>query len=455
MAISLVGFSRNRSGFAEDRRGSVSIIFAFAIIPIIAFMGVAVDYGRLLEARTIAQSAADAAALHASTVALDLMQKTDSSSSANSSSILTARLAAEQAFKANLSTFGQATATVDINVVRSGQVVTATAAFTVSVPMYFGEFLGALRRTAAGTAISTGSMPLYTDLYMALDVSQSMGLAASDVEAKELFSLTYKKEKKAGNPAPTGCVFGCHVSNSGYLSTSYHDIAKEAGINLRIDTLKSAVTKTINAAETNSAGTGMYRIGLYTMSLASSNSKTYALNELSSIKNDFASLRSAAAKVDLGANNSGGTGDSFFTEQLNALRYKIKSYGDGTSQLKAKAYLMIVTDGLRDVWGSCGYGHCTAAFDPGVCTQFKNMGVTVVVIYTTFLPIVDDPNAKKPTLAQTYIDLVKPHILQIPINLKACASAPEWYTEASDGTAIDAAISHMFAQTLQKSRLTK
>lgn len=444
-----------QSDFRKNVDGNVALIFSLCIVPLFAFMGFAVDYGRVMQLRTIAQGAADAAALHASTVAKSLIVLTDGSTKSVSASFATATTSAESMFAASLMGLQNANASVTIKLTKVGQVISADATYQLNVPLFFGAFLNTSQQKASGVATSTASIPLYTDLYMALDVSQSMGLAATDAEAKQMFTLTAKKEKNAGNPSPEGCVFGCHVSSSSYLSKSYHDIAKEAGINLRIDTLKQAVSNVIDGAEQNSAGTGMYRVGLYTMGLASSYATTNGLYELSPISGNFSQLRNAAASVDLGPNNSGGTGDSFFTEQLNTLRYKIKSYGDGSTQLNAKAYLMIVTDGLRDVPGACGYGHCTAAFDDSVCTQFKNMGVTVVVIYTTYLPIYVDPNAKSKSLAQTYIDLVKPFIAQIPINLKACASSSDWYAEASDGPALSAAIAQMFANTLAQTRLTK
>lgn len=48
---------------AEDRRASVAITFAFAVIPVIALLGLAVDYGRALKAKSGLQSALDSAAM--------------------------------------------------------------------------------------------------------------------------------------------------------------------------------------------------------------------------------------------------------------------------------------------------------------------------------------------------------------------------------------------------------
>jgi len=49
----------------RDRNGSVAIYFAFAVLPVLAMLGLAVDYGRLTIARNAAQSAMDNAVLTA------------------------------------------------------------------------------------------------------------------------------------------------------------------------------------------------------------------------------------------------------------------------------------------------------------------------------------------------------------------------------------------------------
>lgn len=54
-----------RFRFARDQRGSVGIIFALVAVPVFAFVGLAIDYGRALNARFHLQQAADTAALAA------------------------------------------------------------------------------------------------------------------------------------------------------------------------------------------------------------------------------------------------------------------------------------------------------------------------------------------------------------------------------------------------------
>jgi uncharacterized protein YegL len=60
--------------FLQDRRASVAPIFAIAIIPVIGFVGAAVDYSRANKIRTAMQSAIDSTALMLSKDALTLTQ---------------------------------------------------------------------------------------------------------------------------------------------------------------------------------------------------------------------------------------------------------------------------------------------------------------------------------------------------------------------------------------------
>jgi len=110
-----------------------------------------------------------------------------------------------------------------------------------------------------------------------------------------------------------------------------------------------------------------------------------------------------------------------------------------------------MTDGVTDVPGNCvapsgqNWGHCTGPFDYNLCTSLKSKGVTVGVIYTTYIPF---PNI------QSYRDLVAPFASQIPINLQKCAS-PGWYYEANEGPAIQQAINDLFNQAVSSGKLTQ
>jgi Flp pilus assembly protein TadG len=440
----------------EDQRGNITILFAFSLLPLLGCTGLAFDFGSMLLARYACQTAADAAALYASGVAKNLIQNSDGSAASVTAAFGEATIRAEALFDAHVTRNVKTSLWRKIEMSQKGLQIVATTNFTVSTGAALGKLFGVQNFSSAGMAESAASLPAFTNLWMALDISQSMGLASTTSGAQLLFKKVAAVEKANGNSNPVGCVFGCHVIENGKKSPyTYQEIANTNNVELRIDVLRNAVSETISTAQSNAttANTTNYQISLYTMGLSSSNGKTYGLNQLQALSNNWSTLQTAASKIDLGPNNSGGTGDSYFSEPLNELRGKMLPGGDGTSAAKAKQFLFIITDGLRDVAGNCTSGHCTAAFDPSACTTFKSANITVAVIYTTYLPILKDPTSGSTTLESNYVALVQPYAAQIAPNLKSCAS-PGWYAEASDGPAIRAALATMFGRTAQQATLT-
>ncbi|NEU14999.1 hypothetical protein G3T14_23430 [Methylobacterium sp. BTF04] len=453
-----ISFSLKRyASFLRSSDGNIAILFSLLSVPLIGIAGLCIDYGQILVARHSAQTGADAAALYASGVAKNLIQNSDGSTASVAAAQAEAQTRGMDLFNAHIAKTVSSSVSGSLLVTKNGQRIDSIASYNISTLTYFGRLFGLTNFTASVIAKSSASMPPYTNLYMALDVSQSMGLASTSDGAKSLFGIVASMERMAGNKGSNvGCVFGCHViQNGSYIPISYQQVAINANIPLRIDVLRNAVITTINTAKMDSSvlGTSNYKIALYAMGLASSNSTTWSLTQISPLTSNWPTLSTAASNITLGPNNGGGTGDSFLSEPLSSLRGQIPAGGDGNTQNQARTFLFIITDGLRDVKGSCTSGHCTAAFDPASCTSFKNANITVAVIYTTYLPILANPTNGSTSLDGNYVDLVKPYASSIAPNLKSCAS-PGWYVEASDGPAIDKALADMFAQTAQQPALT-
>ncbi|WP_298242790.1 pilus assembly protein [uncultured Bradyrhizobium sp.] len=59
--VSLIG--RRLARFAAAEQGNIAVIFAIALVPVLSFIGAAVDYSRAVQARTSMQAALDSAAL--------------------------------------------------------------------------------------------------------------------------------------------------------------------------------------------------------------------------------------------------------------------------------------------------------------------------------------------------------------------------------------------------------
>lgn len=432
-----------RSRFTADQRGVVALMFGLMILPMLGAVGLAIDFGTVMTARTKAQMAADAAALQASGVTRDLLKNSDGSTTSTDNAIADGKKRGESLFAAHASQAGLGEYDLILTVTRTGQTIESRASFSVETRTFIGKVFGRNTFTAVGEAIATSSLPTYVDVYVLMDVSQSMGLAATIPEAVKLFNIT-------------GCVFGCHVRREGD-KIPLEQVAHNNSIRLRIDVLRDAVTKMITDAETDSNGDSVYRFGLYTMSL-DAGLTNHSLNEISKMTGNFSTLKVNAQAIDLSANNTkDGLGDSHLNTQIDALQAKVTRSGDGSTQAKAKVYVFIVTDGLRDyrVSGPANQ-HTTGPIDSSKCDYYKSstMGITVGVLYTTYLPIYKDPNKPSAGEESNYVGLVRPHKDTIAPALKNCASK-DWFFEASDDAGIRSAIDKMFAQTSNAPSLTQ
>ena len=286
---------------------------------------------------------------------------------------------------------------------------------------------------------------------MVTDISQSMGLAATTAGQSQLASLT------------GGCQFGCHVYQNGQSGTQpYETQAHAAGIQLRIDVIRQATQNMIRTAQQLATSTPFISFGLYTLQGGNNTTDQYGkkadgqpFTTMASPSTSYTSLYATAGALDLGDNNGNGIGDTDYADAMTALTSTVPSSGTGASG-SPQQFVVQMTDGVDDVWASsfsnCPSGtvgwngsHCTMAFDPSTCTALKNKGVTVGVIYTTYLPIPGDG---------AYEGLVAPFVDKLAPNLQSCAS-PGWFYQASDANDIQVAINALFAKATGHGVLTQ
>ena len=209
-------FARARvlvADFRTDRRANVAVMTAIAVISIFAAIGCVVDYTMATTVKTRLQAAADATSLAVisvnSSVVATAKKMTGSGEVSGDSTFINNFFTSDLSTLANYPTLTLTTASV----VKSGQVLTATVAYTAEVPTYFmGIFgLGFKNITVSGTSKSTYTLPTYLDVYLMLDVSGSMGFPSTSGEQTRLMTInpdTYGQY--AG-----GCTFACHFAGSG------------------------------------------------------------------------------------------------------------------------------------------------------------------------------------------------------------------------------------------------
>ena len=428
--------------FAAARSGSVGIIFGLTVLPAIALVGLGIDYSRSIAAKASLDASADAAALGAATLAQSTMQAWGSDDDGIGVAVATGRSTGAKVFGANSAKVGAwigGVPTPTVTVAVNGSRIDARVTYRADVPTTFGKMFGVQSLPIGNTVAASLTLPTYMNISVAVDVSQSMGLAATSADMTKLQSLT-----------PDGCAFGCHVVSSDqlggpapYNTTPYRQIAKTNNVQLRVDVIQAATINMIDTAKNLQGAAGMISFGLYNIQ----GGVTSPLTVLSASSTNYNALKTAAQGIDLGPNVSGGVGDTDFAGAMPVLSGLIPTSGNGLSASNAQQFVFLMTDGVQDVNSgpACLWGHCVQAFNPSLCTSLKNKGVTVGVIYTTYLKMPGDPR---------YMPLVAPIDTQIAPNLQSCASAG-WYYEASDATDIQRAIDSLFARATARGVLTQ
>jgi Flp pilus assembly protein TadG len=475
---------------ARDRRGNVLILAGFFIIPVIAFIGFCADYGTALADKAKLDAASDAAAI----VAINTAQSALSAGVPAAAAIIQAQTAAKAAFSANAGAIAFATLPTPTVTIPppAGLTVTATVTYATSTATQFSKVLGMSSIPVAGTSVATLTMPTYQNYYVLLDISQSMGIAATQNDMNNLYNRSVGLHLSQG-----GCVFACHTPVTGDpYSMEYvaHNPSFGAPITLRLDSAMSAVQDMVNSAQASQANSvagggpsNLIQIGLYTMSGFAALPETTAntsgppsgqtnmLNAISPPTSNFKTLlpmtatpassplSSATPVVDLGDNNAAGYGDSYMSNANNQNQNSLSQFyssvlttatnGSGATPTTPQNFVIIITDGVDDEYGNCAFTHCVAPLDPTLCAQLKTKA-TVGVIYTTYNPIYTN-NDPTQGLDFRYTGLIQPLASQIAPALQACASSPLFYFEASDGPSITTGMRQLMANSQLKARLTQ
>lgn len=409
------------TSFARDERGNMTLIFALSLIAVFGIAGLSIDTLRTERVRLKVRNASDAAALAAAKYAAEQT----AAGRDKTTVIAEAVTMATALWKSNLDRMESTPLDPTFDLKQSGQDWQASVETSGSVKTTLAAILGVPTMSYGVKVQSTTSAGApYMDFYLLLDTSQSMGLAATSTGLSQL-------------NAATGCQFGCHVTGE----SSTYDYAKSHAIPMRVDVLRSATDKVMQTAQDTAVRPDQFRIGLWTYDRL--------VTKLSDLDSNYSALKSAASLIDLPTYNDGTQTDDAL-KQMGGL---VTSSGSGKNASQSIKFLFLVTDGVQDGiytgWktptglptnypysSSDGIASgATSPTTPTACNDIKAKGVTVVVLYTTYVPF--------PGFWQ-YDDLIKPFDAAIAANLKSCAS-PGFYFEATEGPDIDAAMQKMFA----------
>jgi Flp pilus assembly protein TadG len=440
--------------FAASRGGNVGIMFGLLSIPMLAAVGLAVDYGRASQIRADLQAAADAASIAA--IAKPSAGYKAAASMYGDGKIQAGISDAINIFNGNLATSqakGYSNLDVKVKVTKKGTTLTSKVTFTADVQTsILGAFTGSIGKgtmSIGGSATASNDMPLYIDFYLLLDNTPSMGVGATTADINKMVASTSDK-----------CAFACHdLSANG---NDYYALAKKLGVQMRIDVLRGATQQLMDTAKSTAAISTQFRAAIYTFGAAATSRK---LTTIQSLTSDLGKAKTSAAKIDLMTvpyqNFESDTLTDYGTV-LPDINDAISNPGDGSSSSSPQKYLFFVSDGVADrVNGSPGctekvspgkdpqtgknYVRCQEPLDVEYCKKLKKRGIKVAVLYTTYLPL--------PTNSW-YMDWISPFEDQIGKNMQECAS-PGLYFEVSPSQGISEAMEALFKKAISTAHLTK
>ena len=211
--------------FRRDKRGNIAMIFAIVSVPLIAFVGAAVDYSMATRMRAKLQSAADSAGV--ASISEKSPGYVAAAAMTGNGSVTAGVNDANNVFDGNMyGVTGLNNLSRNSTVTKTGIKLTSTVQFSADVPVTFMRVLGYQTLTVTGSSSSSASLPPYLDFYLMLDVSGSMGLPSTDNEQTRLAAVNPDNFKQY----PGGCTLACHFavqnvcsdsSSQGYPTNNY------------------------------------------------------------------------------------------------------------------------------------------------------------------------------------------------------------------------------------------
>jgi Flp pilus assembly protein TadG len=304
------------------------------------------------------------------------------------------------------------------------------------------------------------------------------------------------------NPSPGGYCQGFLISRLGTTPTSFgsgtNNVTNGGSVNwnatpvtscptsgttsciqLRADAVGYAVTTLLSTASASEQVSNQYQVGLFPFiqylygctsvtPCSASNAYVPLTTNLtgSTITTAAANL---ASLLDTGANSNLGSGGTHFENALASMNSAISSVGTGAGSNNALPYVFIITDGSQDYqtqwaggWGSQNwaasgavpYQNSSAVIPPNsvtttdYCTNIKNRGITIAILYVPYQPIADPS-----TIFNDEDGYANSNIPGIPAALQTCAS-PNFYYTADTPADINSALLSMFQQAVNTAHIT-
>jgi Flp pilus assembly protein TadG len=393
------------------RRGNVLILFALALIPLLGFCGVAIDYTRALALSARLQSASDAAALAVSEAAGANANESERALRAVAQNYLTATLGSA---RPSITDFHVCTAQINDCSDKGSTMRNGTVALSVSatLPRTLSRFAMAMMGAGHNTmsvssrSVATITSPLTIVLNLVFDTSASMivGATAADVTKISNWVMQNWNLVKPGDPPPsypTGdnppCAFACHDVGS---ATQPGDVqlgltrARSAGATTRWDVMLQAAQQLVSHVESETQGDPRLQRNSYLFNVLSIDD---ALHSWGASNMGFSAATAAIQSMTPGL-------DTHLVDTMPALINQIGTQGTGQSTGSPLKFAILITDGLQsdrsnnwscNSWGfdsywnysSTCYGGYATTIEASQCAQIKNAGIVLGVLETPYVPL--------------------------------------------------------------------
>lgn len=440
------------SSLRLDRGGNIAISFALILVPMITAVGMSLDYARAYNVRSKMQADLDIALL----AAVKAVGTSDSAA---------IKLKIKNWFAAQTDIDPSSYNLDDITIDTTNEKITASTKVSVATSLLQIVDIPSVDVGVASSVAGPGKS--YLNVYVVLDKSASMLLAATSAGQAALTSSSAK------------CAFACHTSEGTtytYNKKSYttvYDLAEAMGVQLRTDVALNAVSEVLDMIDTTDSSHARIKVGLYTIGKTA----TQVLAPTTSTS----SARKKLTDDTAGMNSATSENATYFDYSMTALKTLVGTAGDGSSSSTPRKLVLILTDGVQSErnWvlqsgSGIRFPSSTSTLqkdvtplNPAWCDGMKNLGASLAVLYTEYLPITTDWGYNA-TLGKTmatsnfasiwggsYASAYAGTTRQayIPTALKACSSSSDLFLQANSPDEIEAGLLTLFQQYLAKVRL--
>lgn len=383
--------------FWKSDRGGVAVAFALAAITLLGAIGLAIDYASAVNARSMLQNAADSAALAAAADADYSEQQV---------------LGIVEMMVNGNGNIPFVSALESPKISRTAGVVEVELWGTVDTT--FANLFG-VKSVPVAVSAKAGSAGGATDIYVAMDMSASMGLGADPVNRKGIMDLTKPYIALSAaykNLAPNGCEFACH-SRQGWepAGTNSYDMARGSGILMREDVMMDSFTAFVTdflGAKTAAPR----RVGVIGFSDDA--------QQLLAPSSNVSTVKQAPYAFPAGSRKN-----TKFFNAIPSIAKIVGRQGTGTTA-SPKKVIMLITDGAQYTY--FGSAKTALPIDPALCQAIKDTDIKIAVLEVKYQ---ENPGDK-------YWDAyVAPVYEDLSPALKECASDGMYFvSDDSDNTAL-------------------